>query len=106
VLDLTAPTPEQLDLAARFIEAESIAGRVYVHCKIGYSRSAAAIAAYLLFRKHAETVAEAITIIQRSRPGIVVSAATLKTLEEFRLRVATSTEPGAFLLASPVACGP
>jgi protein-tyrosine phosphatase len=105
VLDLTAPTPEQLDRAVRFIDAESSVGRVYVHCKIGYSRSAAAVAAYLLFCKRAETVADAMTIIGRARPQIAVSSAALKTLEEFRLRLLVSPKPDTFLLASPVVCG-
>src|SRR5205823_461286 len=49
VLDLTAPTQHQLMEIAKFITTEAKTGIVYVHCKIGYSRSAAAIAAYLLY---------------------------------------------------------
>jgi Dual specificity phosphatase, catalytic domain len=105
ILDLTAPTPEQLDLAARFISAEAERGQVYVHCKIGYSRSAAAIAAYLLFSQQAQTVIDSIALIRRLRPGIVMSRAALKALEEFRFRMALPSKPGAFLLASSVACG-
>jgi len=105
ILDLTAPTPEQLDLAARFISAEAESGQVYVHCKIGYSRSAAAIAAYLLFSQQAKTVTEAIALIRQLRPGIVMSRAALKALEEFRFRMALPSKPSAFLLASSVACG-
>src|SRR5206468_4259744 len=41
VLDLTAPTQGQLKRMADFISAHAAAGKVYVHCKIGYSRSAA-----------------------------------------------------------------
>jgi hypothetical protein len=104
ILDLTAPTPEQLDLAARFISAEAESGQVYVHCKIGYSRSAAAIAAYLVFSQRAETVTDAIALIRRLRPEIVMSPATLKALKEFQLRLAAASNPDAFLLASSVAC--
>ena len=43
ILDLTAPTIEQLEEMATFIAAEAERGIVYVHCKIGYSRSAAAV---------------------------------------------------------------
>ena len=45
ILDLTAPTPEQLRAAVDFITEASAGGVVYVHCKIGYSRSAAAVVA-------------------------------------------------------------
>ncbi len=41
-------------------------GIVYIHCKIGYSRTAAAAAAYLLQTGKAATVAEAIAV---STPG-------------------------------------
>ena len=105
ILDLTAPTREQLDLAARFISAETERGQVYVHCKIGYSRSAAAIAAYLLLSRSAETVTDAVALIKHVRSGIVMSPATLEALEQFRLRLAEHSNPGAFLLASSVACG-
>jgi hypothetical protein len=48
ILDLTAPTIPQLSEMANFIEEHSQRGVVYVHCKIGYSRSAAAVVAWLL----------------------------------------------------------
>ena len=37
ILDLTAPTQDQLALAAAFIADHQSRGTVYVHCKIGYS---------------------------------------------------------------------
>ena len=43
VLDLTAPTLDQLREAASFITEHCHKGVVYVHCKIGYSRSAAGV---------------------------------------------------------------
>ncbi|HME87776.1 MAG TPA: dual specificity protein phosphatase family protein, partial [Chthoniobacterales bacterium] len=48
VLDLTAPTQTQLVEMSKFIGNHSRNGAVYIHCKIGYSRSAAAVAAYLI----------------------------------------------------------
>jgi membrane-associated phospholipid phosphatase len=53
VLDLTAPTHDQLAEALRFISEHATTGTVYVHCKIGYSRSAAVVAAWLLASNHA-----------------------------------------------------
>jgi membrane-associated phospholipid phosphatase len=46
VLDLTHPSPEQLDAAVAFIAEHAGRGGVYVHCALGVSRSVAAVAAY------------------------------------------------------------
>lgn len=46
VLDLTAPSREQLDIAVAFIAAHARRGGVYVHCALGIARSRAAVAAY------------------------------------------------------------
>jgi membrane-associated phospholipid phosphatase len=72
VLDLTAPTPAQLAEAVAFIDSHRSAGVVYVHCKIGYSRSAAVVAAWLLNAGEAATVDEAIALIKSKRPTIVI----------------------------------
>ncbi len=48
VLDLTAPSQTQLDEAVAFITKHVAHGIVYVHCKIGYSRSAAVLGSSLI----------------------------------------------------------
>jgi hypothetical protein len=60
ILDLTAPTREQLRAAVAFIGAAAARGTVYAHCKIGYSRTAAVAGAYLLSSHRAATVEEAV----------------------------------------------
>jgi protein-tyrosine phosphatase len=55
-----------------FIEREKGRGTVYVHCKIGYSRSAAVVGAYLCAARAAGTVEEAIAIMRRARPSLIV----------------------------------
>jgi protein-tyrosine phosphatase len=72
ILDLTAPSIEQLREMATFIDEETRRGVVYIHCKIGYSRTAAAAAAYLLQTGKAGGVAEAIAFLRQVRPAIVV----------------------------------
>ena len=83
VLDLTAPTPDQLTAAAEIIERESNAGTVYVHCKAGYSRSAAAVGAWLLATRQAATVADVISRLEAARPGIVIRREVREALHEF-----------------------
>jgi protein-tyrosine phosphatase len=83
VLDLTAPTFEQLEEMAAFIEAESSKGIVYVHCKIGYSRTAAAAIAYLLRTEKVRTVTEAVQRLRQVRPAIVIRPEVMTALNEF-----------------------
>jgi 1-acyl-sn-glycerol-3-phosphate acyltransferase/membrane-associated phospholipid phosphatase len=88
VVDLTAPTVDQLGEAATFIAEQSTRGIVYVHCKAGYSRSAAAVGAYLLASGRARTPDEAIAIIRQARPSIVVRPEVLQCLRRFEAALA------------------
>ena len=86
ILDLTGPRIDQLEEMAAFIESESRKGTVYVHCKIGYSRTAAAAAAYLVRSGGAPTVVEAVDRIRQIRPEIVVRPEVMTALQEFESR--------------------
>ena len=100
VLDLTAPTQAQLTEMAAFIEDQSRSGIVYVHCKIGYSRSAAAVAAYLVMSGKADTAEEAFLIMRRARPSIVIRPEVVTALCEFESRLRqTPADSRSFLLA-------
>ena len=83
VIDLTAPTQEQLKRAADFITAESKRGIVFVHCKAGYSRSAAAVGAYLLASGKANCCREAELLLRGARPNIVIRPEIKIALEQF-----------------------
>ena len=65
VLDLCAPSAEQCLAAAHAIERLRQQGPLLVCCALGYSRSATAIAAWLLHSGRAATVDAAIVQIQR-----------------------------------------
>ena len=87
VLDLTAPTQAQLVEMSKFIGNHSRNGAVYVHCKIGYSRSAAAVAAYLIMSGKVKTAEEAFAMIRRVRPSVVIRPEVRSALSEFEHRV-------------------
>jgi hypothetical protein len=73
VLDLTVPDVQDLREAAAAIEEARERGPVVVCCAIGYSRSACAAAAWLLVTQRAGGVEEAIAIVRRARPFIVLT---------------------------------
>ena len=83
VLDLTAPAPEQLRAAIDFITAQREKGIVYVHCKIGYSRSAAVVGAWLLDTGLANTAEDAVERMRAVRPSLVVRPEAWQALNEF-----------------------
>lgn len=93
VLDLTAPTPAQLDEAVAFIRAHRDGGVIYVHCALGYSRSTCVVAAYLLAEGIAATVVEAIEYIREARPGIVTPPELLYRLRAYQIHGRAQLEP-------------
>jgi hypothetical protein len=70
LLDTTAPSVEQLEAGAKWIQEQSERGPVYVHCALGHGRSATFVAAYLLRSNQTQAVHEAIELIKRFRPRI------------------------------------
>ena len=86
MLDLVAPTTAQLSAAAEAIEAQlRDDGDVLVCCALGYSRSAAAVAAWLLQTGRAEHADEAIERVQAQRPQLVLHAAHRHALSQLAL---------------------
>jgi membrane-associated phospholipid phosphatase len=98
VLDLTAPAPEQLRAAADFITAQKRNdGIVYVHCKIGYSRSAAVVGAWLIDTGIADTAEDAVARMRAVRPTLVVRPEAWQALREFRGQHSTGSAGSAAL---------
>lgn len=81
LLDLVAPPPAILREAAAAIERARANGLVLVCCALGYSRSASAVAAWLLITGRAASVQEAVERVRRVRPRIVLGEDARRAIE-------------------------
>lgn len=81
VLDLTVPSKATLAQAAQSIERLRSRGPVLVCCALGYSRSAAAVSAWLLATGRARSVDEAASAVSAARPRVVLSEAHRRALQ-------------------------
>jgi protein-tyrosine phosphatase len=87
VLDLTALNAAQCEEAAQSIESLRQQGPLLVCCALGYSRSATAVAAWLLQTGRAASVDDAIQLIECARPGIVLGPLHRKALQQVATRM-------------------
>ena len=83
VLDLTTPTVEQLESGVAFIGEHVKRGTVYVHCALGFSRSAAVVAAYLLSADPELMEPQAVDRIRSCRGGAVMNDDVVRVLREY-----------------------
>jgi protein-tyrosine phosphatase/membrane-associated phospholipid phosphatase len=80
-LDLTPPSADVLRAAATAIEETRAHGPVLVCCALGYSRSAAAVAAWLVMTRRAGSAEEAAAMVRRVRPHVVLGSLHLSAIE-------------------------
>jgi len=85
-LDLTAPSARQLERAVKAIDTAMADGPVLVCCALGFSRSAAAIAAWLVASGRAVGAADAVEQVRRARPAAVLGPELLEVLRQFASR--------------------
>lgn len=83
VSDLTAPTAAQLDRALAFIREHRERGAVYIHCKAGYSRTAAVAGAALLDADPELTAEAAVERLKSARRGMIVRPEIVECLRAF-----------------------
>ena len=85
VPDMTAPTPQQLDEALRFIDQQRAQGRaVAAHCLMGQGRTGTALAAYLI--RGGMTAQAAVRELRALCPGAISAAEQERALEAFARR--------------------
>jgi hypothetical protein len=83
MLDLLAPDVDRLDSAVHAIDELQTSRPTLVCCALGYSRSASAIAAWLVASGRATSVDEAIEQIRLRRPRIAVRRGLRAGIEEW-----------------------
>ncbi|AGA75412.1 serine/threonine protein phosphatase [Pseudomonas plecoglossicida] len=80
-LDLIAPESPLLHQAAVTIERLRSQGPVLVCCALGYSRSASAVAAWLVLTGRCSDARQAEALIRKARPGVVLHSAHRQALQ-------------------------
>lgn len=80
MLDLVVPSPAQLVEAAEAIERLRRHGPVLVCCALGYSRSAASVAVWLLRSGQAATLDAALAQLRAARPEVVLGPGHLAAI--------------------------
>lgn len=81
-LDLATPPVHVLRAAAECIDQSTRSGRVLVACALGYSRSAAAVATWLLMTRRSNDIHDAVAAVGRAQPNVVLGPAHLTAIEE------------------------
>lgn len=81
MLDLVAPDVAQIERAVTAIEAARHSGNVLVCCALGFSRSALAVAAWLLATQRSDAPKTALARVRRARPAVVLGPAQIAALE-------------------------
>ena len=81
MLDLLTPAPDRLDAAVKAIEGMEAARPTLVCCALGFSRSATAVAGWLIACGKASSASEAVEFIRARRPSIVVPPPNSALLE-------------------------
>jgi protein-tyrosine phosphatase len=96
--DLTRPIADALAQAAQAIERLRARGPVLVCCALGCSRSACAVAAWLLATGRAHNVEAAIAAVRAARQTVVLDAGHVAALRELVTADVSQAQAGAAAL--------
>ena len=82
MLDLVAPEPASLQAAAEQVERLRLQGPVLVCCALGYGRSAAVLAVWLVRTQRATDLQAALRYLKDKRPRLTLNARQLRAVTE------------------------
>lgn len=80
-IDLLPLTPNDIHNAMISMTELSQYGSIYVHCKLGYSRSATVVVAWLVYSQKVTDLESALSCVYRARPQIILTKETLAALQ-------------------------
>ncbi len=83
MLDLALPSSEQISTAVSGISRMASRRPTLVCCALGYSRSAASVAAWLVAEGRAPGIPEAVEMVRKARPKVVLSPAMVARLTQW-----------------------
>jgi protein-tyrosine phosphatase len=83
LLDLLAPEVEQIEQGVAVMNAARHSGNTLVFCALGYSRSAVIVIASLIEQGHAASIDDAVDIVRKARPRLVLSVLHKTRLKEW-----------------------
>jgi protein-tyrosine phosphatase len=83
MLDLALPSSEQISAAVSAISRMASRRPTLVCCALGYSRSAASVAAWLVADGRAAGIPEAVEMVRKARPQVVLSPAMVARLTQW-----------------------
>jgi 1-acyl-sn-glycerol-3-phosphate acyltransferase len=105
VLDLTVLTTAQLDRAVAAIEGFHTNRPTLVCCALGYSRSAAAVAAWLMKTGRAASLDNAVAMIRKRRKCIVLAAPPRAQEESIAARMSRHAVTGTLVFTARAITG-
>jgi hypothetical protein len=93
-LDLIPLNAQQLHIAVKnfeqLIQAQSLTyprSNLLISCALGYSRSSVILIGYLLKSKNAQTVKDAMQIIQTARPWVIINKNQIEQLHYYHIQL-------------------
>lgn len=79
-IDLLPIMAADIERAVHTMDILAHSGSIYVHCKLGYSRSATVAVAWLVHNHTTRSIDEAIALVTRARPQVVLNSASIEQL--------------------------
>lgn len=82
-IDLLPLSAEDIEQSVHTMDELAQSGSVYIHCKLGYSRSATVAVAWLVHHLDAKNIEDAVMLVEQARPQVVLNAATKAQLNRW-----------------------
>nr|WP_244974674.1 dual specificity protein phosphatase family protein [Providencia huaxiensis] len=82
-IDLLPLSAEDIEKSVHTMDELIKQGPVYIHCKLGYSRSATVAVAWLVHHGDAKNIEDAVTLVEQARPQVILNTATIEQLNDW-----------------------